>query len=388
MGLTDHARVATAAARSSLPSPITFFQAAVRSRGPQRQVFLDAGKAALAAALAWLLADQVLGSGLPWLAPYTAVFIIGTTVHQSMRSAARQVTVVILGVLLAAGVGLAIPSTVVALPVAVVLGLLIGHWRPLHPDGSWVALIALLLLTYGTATEQSDLLSRVGAVALGAVVGVAVNAVILPPIRLDAALSAMAARADDIAGLLVETAEGTEDGVDAERTTSWHHRVWQLEHTTSAEDALADGRDSLRKNPRRRSARTGGSAAPYQATATALDDLVPPLSPIVTAVAQQQEQLGEGQAVSALRHHLAELLGALAEAVHLLGQYPASPGDGANPGDGQHVLQRATDLHRQARRMADALPGPSDVAAVGALLAAVQRTLTTVATAHRATQDA
>jgi len=97
--------------------------------------------------------------------------------------------VVALGVLLAAAVAFAISGRLIDLALAVVVGTMLGRWRPLQPDGSWVALTALLMLTYGTPLSEDTLLSRVFAVALGAAVGVAVNAVILPPIRLNSALS-------------------------------------------------------------------------------------------------------------------------------------------------------------------------------------------------------
>lgn len=378
-------RASTAAVRQALPAPVRFCRAAMRTRGPQRQLLLDAGKGALAATLAWLLADEVLHTKLPWLAPYTAVFIIGTTVHQSVRSAARQVTVVILGVLLAAGVGVLIPPTLAAVPVAVVLGTLIGRWHLLQPDGSWVALTALLLLTYGSATREPADVSRVYAVALGAALGVAVNALIFPPIRLHGAVSTMAARAEDIAGLLAEAAEGLVDGVDPERIGGWRHRVWQLEHAPGAEDALADGRESLRANPRRFSPRrTGTSTAPYEAAATALDGLLLQLSSIVTAVARQDGQPADG-ATSALGQNLAGLLGALADAVRILGEYPAHPGDGPSADAGRDAVRRADKLHEQAQRMCAAQPPSASGSAASALLVATQRMLDIVSGAQHAT---
>jgi len=385
VGVGHLARAATAAVRQSLPAPVRFCRAAMGARGPQRQLLIDAGKGALAATLAWLLADDVLHTKLPWLAPYAAVFIIGTTVHQSVRSAARQVAVVIIGVLLAAGVGVLIPPTLADVPVAVVLGTLIGRWRVLQPDGSWVALTALLLLTYGSATREYTDVSRVYAVALGAAIGVAVNAVIFPPIRLHGAVSTMAARGEDIADLLTEAAEGLVDGADSERIDGWRHRVWQLQHAQGAEDALAEARESLRANPRRLSPHTGTSTAPYEAAATALDGILPQLSSIVTAVAQQDGQWPDGDTARDLRDQLAALLRALSEAVRILGQYPTTPGDGPDSDAGRDALHRATELHQQAKRLCEARPPSTDATAVSAVLMTTQRTLDVVGRPQRAT---
>jgi len=354
------------------------------ARGPQRQLLIDAGKGALAATLAWLLADDVLHTKLPWLAPYAAVFIIGTTVHQSVRSAARQVAVVIIGVSLAAGVGVLIPPTLADVPVAVVLGTLIGRWRVLQPDGNWVALTALLLLTYGSATREYTDVSRVYAVALGAAIGVAVNAVIFPPIRLHGAVSTMAGRGEDIADLLTEAAEGLVDGADSERIDGWRHRVWQLQHAQGAEDALAEARESLRANPRRLR-HTDTSTAPYEAAATALDGILPQLSSIVTAVAQQDGQWPDGDTARDLRDQLAALLRALSEAVRILGQYPTTPGDGPDSDAGRDALHRATALHQQAKRLCEARPPSTDATAVSAVLMTTQRTLDVVGRPQRAT---
>jgi len=370
----DVARKSVDAARQTVLAPWQFGRAAVRSRGPQRQLLLDAVKAAVATVLAWVLAAQVLHTALPWLAPYTAVFIIGTTVHQSVRSAVRQVAVVALGVLLAAAVAFAISGRLIDLALAVVVGTMLGRWRPLQPDGSWVALTALLMLTYSTPLSEDTLLSRVFAVALGAAVGVAVNAVILPPIRLNSALSELAARGNDVADLLTEAADRIEHGVGEQALGSWQHRVWQLQHAFGAEDALADGRESLRGNPRRRSHRTGGSADAYSAAATALDNIVMQLSTITTAVAEQSSELHDQNTNTELRETLAELLRAVAEAVRILGDYPAAPADGPIADAGREAVQRAEELHARAQQHRDANPAPSSGGwTIGALLMSSRR---------------
>jgi uncharacterized membrane protein YgaE (UPF0421/DUF939 family) len=48
-----------------------------------------------------VIANSVFHSPEAFLAPYAALFIIGNTVRNSMRVAARQVSVVILGVVVA-----------------------------------------------------------------------------------------------------------------------------------------------------------------------------------------------------------------------------------------------------------------------------------------------
>lgn len=370
---------ATAAARTALRTPVQFGGAVLRGGGPQRQLLLDALKAGLAAVLAWVLAARVFHTQQPFLAPYTAVFMIGSVVHQSVQAAARQVAVVALGVLLAAGAAVFVPTQLGALAVVVVAGTLLGRARLLQPDGSWVALTALLLLTYGSATSEVTLLARVVDVALGAAVGVVVNTVILPPIRLRTALAALAARGGDIADLLEEAADGVQEGVDQQTPVTWAHQVWQLQRTPSASDALSDGRESLRGNPRRRSRRTGGSDDRYWPAAMALDDILPELGPILTAVGQQGDALRDGATTDALRRDLTELLRALAEAVRILGNYPANPADGATADAGHHAVTHAETMHAQAQQRHSGDPAAdSDGWAVGALLMASRRSIEVV----------
>jgi len=113
---------------------------------------------------------------------------------------------------LLAGAVAVISGRLIGLALAVIVGTMLGRWRPLQPDGSWVALTALLMLTYSTTLSADTLLSRAFAVALGAAIGVAVNAVILPPIRLNDALGELATRGNDIADLMMEVLTASTKG--------------------------------------------------------------------------------------------------------------------------------------------------------------------------------
>ncbi|MDF3313901.1 aromatic acid exporter family protein, partial [Rhodococcus sp. T2V] len=104
-----------------------------------------------------------------------ALFIIGTTVRSSVSAAARQVTVVVLGVLVAAVAARTLPE-LAAIAGAVAVGTILGRSRWLAPDGIWVAITALLVVLYGSATNAVLVFHRVLDVTVGVLVGVAVNA--------------------------------------------------------------------------------------------------------------------------------------------------------------------------------------------------------------------
>ncbi|MFE5707610.1 MULTISPECIES: hypothetical protein [Rhodococcus] len=102
---------------------------------------VSAVKCTVAVLTAWLPADRVLQSPESFLAPYAALFIIGTTVRSSVSAAARQVTVVILGVLVAALAAGTLPE-LTAIAGAVAVGTILGRSRWLAPDGMWVSITA------------------------------------------------------------------------------------------------------------------------------------------------------------------------------------------------------------------------------------------------------
>jgi hypothetical protein len=64
----------------SVFAPLRWLSHAVRGSGPQRAVLVQAVKAALAAVLAWLATVRLFDLAQPFLASWTAVFIVEATV--------------------------------------------------------------------------------------------------------------------------------------------------------------------------------------------------------------------------------------------------------------------------------------------------------------------
>ncbi|MDV6245738.1 FUSC family protein [Rhodococcus opacus] len=242
---------------------------------------VSAVKCTVAVLIAWWVADRVLQSPEAFLAPYAALFIIGTTVRSSVTAAARQVTVVVLGVLLAALAARTLPE-LAAIAGAVAVGTILGRSRWLAPDGMWVAITALLVLLYGTATNPTLVFHRVLDVTVGVLVGVAVNALVLPPDRLSTARDLILQRAEELSALLADLAHGLRSGRhDSDRG---RQRLWDLHKSTGAGAALSEGRESLRGNMRSVGwARVGGSRV-YQPIATILDDTLLQVSVLEIAV--------------------------------------------------------------------------------------------------------
>ncbi|WP_345602241.1 FUSC family protein [Tomitella cavernea] len=152
-----------------------------RVRGSERTVAFQLVKTAIAAMIAWLIADRLLQFNSAFLAPYTAVFMVDTTVLRSLRDALQQILAVTVGVLLAMAGSALMGAMTAAVGVVVLVGFAIGRHRAFGASGFWVGVTALLMVTYGTAHDPGALLSRVLLILLGAGVGLAVNALLLPP---------------------------------------------------------------------------------------------------------------------------------------------------------------------------------------------------------------
>lgn len=230
-------------------------------RRAARETIVQAAKAALAAVLA-LLATQRLGVTLlveqgtgvqAFLGPYAAVLTVTSTVRRSWTGTGRQAVLVVLGVLLAFVAGHLVPATAPALAAVVLVGLLLGRWRKLAPDGDWVAITALILLLDGSAARPDELLAWVLSSLVGAVIGAAVNTLVLPPLHLQGARDAVLSLTAAIAGELRTVADGVGSGWSIPDAAAWSAGARGLRASVArAHDAVGVGRESMRWNPRRR----------------------------------------------------------------------------------------------------------------------------------------
>ena len=261
-----------------------------------------------------MIANSVFHSPEAFLAPYAALFIIGNTVRNSMRVAARQVSVVVLGVVVAAVAAVTLP-TVAALAIATGAGILVGRIPRLSPDGIWVAVTAVLVLLYRTATNPYLVMHRVGDVVLGVFVGIAVNAVLVPPDYLSDARDLLVARTHEVSDILRQMAADVKAG--AGKQGSWRQRALSVNKSVAAEAAVMDGEASLVGNFRKRGwLRIGGSEL-FRPAAEALDRAALHLMSLTLAVEDGDFSENEN-----LRVAISDLLDAMAVAFADAGRGP------------------------------------------------------------------
>lgn len=219
--------------------------------GREREAVVQAAKMAVAAVAAWLLARAVIPAAQSFMAPYAAVFLMTTTVYRSFTSAVQQTLALLAGLAIAYLTSLAVPLPVVALGVAVFIGMVLGQWHRFGTSGIWTGVTALLMICYGKADDLRYLAYWMAEILLGSAIGVAVNMLVLPPMHLRRTHEAVDALAGELRDLLRAISDGLREQCDEATTASWLRQARLLDATVRrADEALGQGRESLRWNPR------------------------------------------------------------------------------------------------------------------------------------------
>jgi uncharacterized membrane protein YgaE (UPF0421/DUF939 family) len=224
-----------------------------RLRQPTRLPVLQISKSILAVVIAWVLAFLLLGQTEPTFAAIAALLVMQPSINQSFaRGLERSVGVVM-------GVGLA--SVVVAVLghqtswvvlVAIVLAMLFAWIVRLTPtSATQVPISAMLMLVTGLVTPGYAV-DRIVETVIGAVVALAVNALIAPPVLVGPAHLALGRLARDLATTLDELAGALETPTSAGELDAMlvFARKLRSERLPEATAGLRAGAESLTLNPR------------------------------------------------------------------------------------------------------------------------------------------
>ena len=168
---------------------------------------LLAAKTAAAAALAWYLAPYVplAQSEYSYYAPLGVLVSMYPTVARSASSGLQAVVGLGLGIALGlaslAVVGTGLPR-IVAVAAVILIGVLLAGVRALGIGRDWVAIAGLFVLLLGGADPDGYSTSYLITMAFGVVVGVVVNLVVIPPLRVGRADDRLTALRDDVGAAL------------------------------------------------------------------------------------------------------------------------------------------------------------------------------------------
>ncbi|GHJ35654.1 aromatic acid exporter family protein [Streptomyces sp. TS71-3] len=231
---------------------------AMSGPGPERDTAVQSCKAAGAAVAAWALTGWWLRAPLAMLAPWTALTLVEATVYRSFRSGLQQLAVIMAGTLwataaMAATGGSTLGAMLIALPVMV----LFGSHHQFGTQGLYGATTALFVITDG-AYSPFEVGHRLLETLIGAALGIAVNAFVLPPVRLRDVRAQLHRMPFDSAELLHAMAGALAGEWSASDAAAWHDRARRLARIP---DAVAAARrwtaESSRANPGARMRRTG-----------------------------------------------------------------------------------------------------------------------------------
>lgn len=330
---------------------------AVRVPGHERYVALQGVRSTIAAVLAWLVVAEWFHFQQGFLAPYVAVFLVEATVLRSLQQAAVQLGAVIAGLLLAVVVTRLVDSSTVAIGLAVALGYAVGQWRRFGSSGIWVAITALLVIATGASDSPIMLGERLIETLIGAAIGVAVTAVVFPPVY--SAGEEGAALMTELRDLLRDMASGCREASEGDQG-GWVRRARGIDRMLQrAREESRWAHESVRLNPRPSAARVGDRARRWDHTVDGLSSVSSAVEELGHALEPVLGEVPDGQTA---RSAVAAVLDALAEMVDAVGRGEAPDPDGAC----RRVL---VDLERVAAETADV----ETTARIGAVLHTARR---------------
>jgi hypothetical protein len=342
-------------------------------------VAVQAAKAGLAAWLAWAVAGWWLEAPMAFVAPWVAIVLVESTVYRSIAHGLQQVAAIATGTAVATAVALALDSPMAAMALVLPAAVLLGSWRRLGSQGIYAATGALFVLTGGPVTVGTSA-ARITEAAFGAVVGIAVNALIRPPVYLRSTRAALEDAACEAQDILDAVADGLLAGTwDAQEAGALHERALRLSRLVDqARASVGRSRESLRANLRRRSPAVSPPGQDYDDAVTVLDYVAVHTAGVTRAVL---EACDDDRTEPRPGHHItkpyAEFLHHSAGAIRLYTKSRFAP-DGHGR-QAERDLRAAVDnlvrtLDDLRRRLPAAVPDdPDALATYGTLLTQARR---------------
>ncbi|CAM5612782.1 FUSC family protein OS=Streptomyces tendae OX=1932 GN=GUR47_04470 PE=4 SV=1 [Streptomyces tendae] len=291
-------------------------RAAWQGPGRERDLVVQSLKAAGAALLAWAVAGVWLDDPMALMAPWVALVLVQATVYSSVRQAGQQFAAICVGALVASAAQAITDDNTGALVLSLPVLMLAANWSRFGPQGIYTATTAVFVLASGTTVSAAAVGHRVGQAALGAVIGVAVNALVLPPVHLRDVRENLAALARESGDLLHSVAADLRETQWDASAADWSRQAAWLERRLEAlHSARSWSRESLRltSGPLRRLTRrpkdvpsededrrwsrvTGNLTALTRALAVAADEdrtPAPPEGPVLELYARLLRLIGD-----------------------------------------------------------------------------------------------
>jgi hypothetical protein len=203
-------------------------------------------KSTVAGTVAWEVA-ALINSPRPVLASLGAILVVQVTVRASLARSIQLTVAVTIGLGGALLLGHLLGLHWWSIGLITLAGLVVGELLRLGPFSPQAALSALFALSLGSAYGYQRMVDT----AIGAGIGVLVNALIAPPTYVREASQALRRVGDDLGALLTDIAGGVAKAPDRGVVERWLARAREISDAVQAAEAtVAQGEESLRFNPR------------------------------------------------------------------------------------------------------------------------------------------
>ena len=208
-------------------------------------------KSVIAATAAWWFSMFVLTTEMPFLAPWTALLTVHTTVYQSISRGLQTSVASVIGVGLSFVVGNYLGVNVWTYALALMVGLILARIRWIRDEGVAIATTGIFLLSSGFNDQEPLLLDRMLEVGVGVAIGIAVNFLVIPPLRDWQAAQHVDSINRRMGELLVDMADQMSQSWDTDNAEEWIEETRSMEEDTRTAWRLVQfARESQRANPR------------------------------------------------------------------------------------------------------------------------------------------
>ena len=347
--------------------------------GYERDGALLLFKSAVSGVAAWTVAQYVIVSPQPTYAPFVALLVVQSTVYRSLLHSVQYVGAVLLGVLAAGAASPLLGDNVGAFAVMLVAAVLVGHWRRLGIMGVQAPVAGIFAYSALMGDPETPMLwSIVSMVLLGAGVGLAVNLVLLPPMRCSTADRGVQELSTAVAALLQDMAEGLRAGIpDSGTVGDWRSRSRGLDSTVGkARSAIGHGAESISYNPRRmfRKHRPVAGFDGYRMMVETLARAAEQLRSIAFGLRKLLDDETGHTADGTFFRPYGEILALVADGVRYLGA--------TAPDSEQHIRETAAACDERCERLAADAREKNAWPALGGLLTDASRLVEELSEAH------
>ncbi len=224
-----------------------------RWKQPEFQISLvQILKAVIATTAAWWVSVNILDTGFPFIAPWTALMTIQVTTLRTISHGMQTTVASFLGIAVTLVVGEVLGLSVWSYALALLVGLIIARLRWIRDEGIAVATTSIFILSDGFTEESQQFSERMVEIIAGVAIGIAVNVLIFPPVRDRQATTYVDSVTCRLGTVLESIGSTVASSWNAEYADDWIREIESVDSDLASARSTVDfARESRRANPHR-----------------------------------------------------------------------------------------------------------------------------------------